>query len=232
MWDEAGLMVGSYLLGAFPFMYLIGRLHGIDLREYDDMHLALWRNVNRLEGLAGILFDFAKGVIAVLVARAFDFEPGWVAFAGVAAVAGQMWPVFLKFQGEKGNTIGLAMSGAVATRAMGIILIPILIGASIRTIPRLMRPNQTVNERLKLGGPPSLSLPLAMAVAFAVLPLAAWLVGQPLSVIISFVVLFVLIMVRRATAGIRQDIHLPSRKLRRMGNRLLYDRSEIEVEAS
>ncbi len=226
MWDEFGLLLGSYLLGAFPLMYLLGRLHGIDLREYGDMHLALWRNVNRGEGLAGILFDFAKGVIAVLGARAFDFDPGCVAFAGVAAVAGQMWPVFLKFQGEKGNTVGIAMSGAVATRAMLLILVPVVIGAGVRTIPRFFRSGQTMNERMKLGGPPSSSLPIGMAIAFALLPLAAWWVGQPTSVVTAFVVLFALIMIRRATAGIREDMALPNGKLRRMANRLLLDRSE------
>lgn len=227
MWDEAGLILGSYILGSLPFMYLLGRLHGIDLREYGDMHLALWRNVNRVEGLAGVLFDFAKGMIAVLVARALGFDPGWVAFAGVAAVAGQMWPIFLKLDGEKGNSVGLAMSSVLATKALLIALIAVIIGFSVRTIPRFLEPNQTWNERLKFGGPPSLSLPLGMATAFAALPPAALLMGQPREVVLAFVVLFVLIMVRRLTAGVREDLREPTGKRSMLLNRLLFDRSKI-----
>ncbi len=227
MWDEVLLVVGAYILGSFPLMYLIGRLRGVDLREYEDMHIALWRHVGRVEGFIGVVFDFLKGVIAVLVARAFDFDPVWVAVAGVVAVVGQMWPIFLKFDGEKGNSTGLAMSGALATYAMLIALVPVAIGFAVRTIPRLRQSGQTLDDKLKFGGPPSLSLPVGMAIAFAVLPLAAWLTGQSLGVILALVVLFVLILIRRLTAGLREDLHKPSWNNKLLLNRLLFDRSEI-----
>ncbi len=228
MWDKVALIIGSYLLGSFPLMYLIGRLHGVDLRQYEDMHIAMWRHVGRVQGFIGVVFDVAKGVIAVLIARnALGFDTGWVAVAGVVTVAGQMWPVFLKFDGERGNTTGGAMAGALATYAMLIALVPVAIGWFIRTIPRFLQPNQTWNERLKFGGPPSLALPLGMAIAFAVLPLAAWLVGQPREVIFAFVALFVLIMLRRLTGGLSEDLRKPSWKNSMLINRILYDRSEI-----
>lgn len=227
MWDELAIIVGAYILGSFPLMYLIGRLHGIDLREHGDMHLALWRNVGRVEGVVGILFDFAKGVIAVLVARALNFDVGWVAFAGVAAVAGQMWPIFFGFvNGEKGNSTGLAMSGALATKAMLIALVPIAIGAAIRTVPRFRQPDQSLDQRLRFGGPPSLSLPLGMAVGFAILPLLAWWLGQPWQVSLALAGLFFLIMVRRLTAGVSEDLRQPSGKKGMLLNRLLFDRSQ------
>ncbi len=227
MWDELGLIVGSYLLGSFPFIYLLGRLRGVDLRQYEDMHIALWRDVGRLPGFIGVGFDFAKGVIAVVVARAVGFEDGWVAFAGVAAVAGQMWPVFMKFDGEKGNSTGLAMSGALDPASMLIALVPISTGFFVRTIPRLRRRDQSLDERLKFGGPPSLSLPLGMAGGFAVLPLAAWGWGRPLVMIIAFVGLFLLIMLRRVTAGLSEELRQPTGKRSMMLNKFLFDRSEI-----
>ena len=227
MWDELALILGAYLLGALPIMYLMGRLRGIDLREQGDMHIALWRNVGRIFGFAGVIFDFAKGIIAILVARDLGFEPGWVAFAGVAAVAGQMWPVFLRFDGEKGNSIGLAMSGTLATKALLIALVPVATGFFVRTIPRFLQPNQSLDERLKFGGPQSLSLPLGMFIGFAVLPLTAWWMGQPLEVVLAFVALFVLIEVRRLTAGVKDDLRQHSGKKRMLVNRLLFDRSQI-----
>ena len=227
MWDELGLILGSYILGSLPLIYLMGRLQGIDLREYDDMHIALWQNVGRIQGFIGAGFDFAKGVIAILVARAAGFDIGWVAFAGVAVVAGQMWPVFMKFDGEKGNTTGLAMSGALATKAMLIGLVPFAIGFGIRTIPRFTQRNQSMGDRLKFGGPPSLSLPLGVAVGFAVFPLAAWWMGQPLEVIVAFIALFVLIIVRRVTSEVSDVVLQSSGKKRMLLNLVLFDRSKI-----
>lgn len=228
MWHEWAFTVGAYLLGSFPLIYLLGRLRGVDLREYDDMHIALWRNVGRLDGFVGVVFDFAKGLIAVLIAReVLHFTPGWVAAAGVVAVAGQMWPVFMKFDGEKGNSTGLAMSVALAPWALLIALVPVATGFAVRTIPRFRQSDQTLNDKFKFGGPPSLSLPLGMAVGFAVLPLAAWLTGQPLTVVYAFIILFVLIMLRRLTAGLREDLRKPSWNNGILLNRLLFDRSEI-----
>jgi len=227
VWNELGLIVGSYVLGSFPFIYLLGRLHGVDLRESEDMHIALWQDVGRAPGFIGVVFDFAKGVIAVVVARAVGFEDGWVAFAGVAAVAGQMWPVFMKFQGEKGNSTGLAMSGALDPASMLIALVPISTGFFVRTVPRFRKRDQSLDERLKFGGPPSLSLPLGMATGFAVLPLAAWGWGRPLEMIIAFVGLFALIMIRRVTDGLREHLRQPTGKRSMLLNKFLFDRSQI-----
>jgi len=228
MWDEFGVIFGSYILGSIPFIYIIGRLKGVDLREYEDMHIALWQQFGRSLAFAATWTDFLKGVAAVLIARhAFGLAPGWVAFAGVAAVAGQMWSVFMKFDGEKGNSIGLAMSGTLATKTMFFGLIPIVTGFGVRTLPRFFTRNQTVDERLKFGGPPSLSLPLGMLGGFVVMPLAAWGLGQPPEVVIAFVGLVLLIILRRLTAGVREDLRKPSGKVGMLLNRFLFDRSEI-----
>ena len=228
MWDEFGVIFGSYILGSIPFIYIIGRIKGVDLREYEDMHIALWQKFGRPLAFTATCTDFLKGIAAVLIARdAFNLEPGWVAFAGVAAVAGQMWPVFMKFDGEKGNSIGLAMSGTLATKTMLFGLIPIVIGFGVRTLPRFFARNQTVDERLKFGGPPSLSLPLGMLGGFSVMPIAAWGLGQPAEVVIAFVGLVLMIIFRRVTAGVREDFRKPLSKTSIVLNRFLFDRGEI-----
>jgi hypothetical protein len=138
-----------------------------------------------------------------------------------------MWPIFMKFDGEKGNSIGLAMSGALATKALLLSLIPITTGFLVRTIPRIRRANQSMDERLKFGGPPSNSLPLGMAIGFGVMPLAAWGLGHVWSIVAALTCLFVLIMVRRLTAGVSEDLKRPSGKKRMLLYRLLYDRSDL-----
>ena len=227
MWDEFALIIGACLLGSFPFIYLMGRVQGIDLRKYDDMHLGLWQNVGRIQGFIGAGFDFAKGVIVVLSARAAGFDTGWVAFAGVAAVAGQMWPIFMKFKGEKGNTTGLAMAGTLATTAMLIGLIPFAIGFGIRTIPRFIKKEQSMDDRFKFGGPPSLSLPLGVAIGFAVFPLAAWLTGQPSEVVVAFTGLFVMIIIRRVHAGVGEMWQQSPGRARMILNLALFDRPRL-----
>ncbi|MFC2059080.1 glycerol-3-phosphate acyltransferase [Chloroflexota bacterium] len=227
MWPEVVLVLGSYLLGAFPLLYLLGRLRGVDLRQEEDMHISLWRKVGRVEGALGIGGDFAKGVIVVAVARAVGFDILWIAVAGVAVVVGQMWTVFNRFDGEKGNSIGLAMAGTLATIPLFIALVPIAAGAFIRTIPRLVKPTESVRQKLVFGGPPSLSLPLGVAIGFAVLPLIAWGLGYATEIIFAFVALFVLIMVRRVTAGVREELRQASNKKAVLLNRFLFDRGQI-----
>ncbi len=227
MLANVAVVLGAYLLGALPVLLFIGKVRGFDLSEEEDLHHALWRKVGRLEGTLGVIWDLGKGAICVLVARALNFSEPVVAAAGVAVVVGQMWPVFDRFDGEKGNSTGLAMALALAPKPLLIALIPMLVGIIIRTAPRFLRSGQSMNERLKFGGPPSISLPLGMAIGFLVLPFASWWLGEPLAVIMAFAMLFILIMVRRLTADLRKDLREATNKKSIIANRLLYDRSYL-----
>lgn len=227
-------LIGAYLLGSFPYMFILIRSKGVSFELDEDFHLLLWRRVGRAEAISGILLDAGKGALPVIIGFYAHFDIVVLMFAGVLAVAGQMWPVFLKFNGEKGNTTGMGMVvtyGALyQDYTLLIITISIiLLGFLVRTVPRLLAAGQSLNEKMKLGGPSSNSVPLAMIAAFAVVPLIVWLTGQPDVVIIAFAVLFVAIVVRRLTAGLRADLKEPA------GNtasillmRLLFDRSRWE----
>ncbi|MBI4295227.1 MAG: glycerol-3-phosphate acyltransferase [Chloroflexi bacterium] len=227
MWANAGLIVGAYLLGALPLVHGIGRLYGIDLTKEEDAHISLWHKVGPAQGAAGIVSDMAKAVVPVAVGKATGFDIEVVALAGLMAVVGQMWPVFLRFNGGKGNTTGLAMvASLVALFPLLIALATMAIGLLMRTLPRLLQPGQSWKERLRFGGPPSLSLPLGMAVGFAVLPLSNWAFRQPLGVTLVCLALFLLIMVRRLTADLWRDLRVAeSNKTSVIINRLLFDRS-------
>lgn len=225
------LILGSYLFGALPFIIALGQAKGFDLSREEDLHIALWRKVGRLEGLAGILVDLSKGTIPVLLGYGFDMRLWAVVAAGVAAVAGQMWPVFHHFDGEKGNSVGIAMliTLAITYRIYPILIafIPILLGVLIRTLPRFFARGQSLNERFKFGGPVSQSLPLGMATGFAVAPLTSWLFHQPLSLTIALLILFKIIILRRLTAGLTEDLRTATNLKAVLVNRFLYDRSYI-----
>lgn len=228
MWDDVLLIIGAYLLSAIPVVYLLGRLRGFDLSKEEDMHISLWRKVGRLEGFIGIAWDVVKGGVAVVLLDKFTgYGWGTIAGVGVAMIVGLMWPVFLRGRGEKANTTGLGVSAAFSWQAMPFLLGPILVGILVRTVPRFLAPGQSMSERLKFGGPPSLSLPLGMLFGFGLFPLGCWVMGQPKEVVIGSAIIFVLIVIKRITAGLKEDLEKAPNKTSVVINRALFDRSYI-----
>ena len=234
---DIALIIGAYLLGSLPYMTLLGRARGIELSREEDLHMALWNKAGRLYGLSGVVVDALKGAIPIIVGFSFNLHLAAIAASGVAAVAGQMWPVFRKFDGEKGNTTGIgfviaftsyltATISPLAYVVFIIFAIPILIGAGIKTVPRFTAPGQTLNERFMLGGPVSNSLPLGMFTGFAVAPIASACLRQPMEMTWAFLAVFVIIIIRRLTAGLRKDLKTAAISVGAiLLNRFLYDRS-------
>jgi len=227
MWADTALILGAYLLGSFPHLSALGRLRGIDLEG--DLHISLWRRGGRIIGLMGILGEFVKGITPVLVGKSLGFDLFIIVLAGLAVVSGQMWPIFARFNGEKGNSIGLAMAGALTPKPLLIALVPITIGAAIRAVPCLLDTRQSLRERLKFNEPSGRSrprsMPLAMAIGFLLLPVASWWLGEPLIITSGYISLFILIMARRLTAGLRGDLEVSTNVKGILINRFLYDRS-------
>jgi len=228
MWADVLLILGAYLLGSVPVVYLLGKMRGVDLSQEEDMHISLWRKVGRREGFIGIAWDVAKGGVAVVVVyRVFDFGLGTGVGVGLAMVVARLWPIFLKFRGEKANTTSLGMELALGYQAWAFVLGPMIIGATVRTLPRLLDSTQSTNERLKFGGPPSLSLPLGMIVGFALFPVGCWYHGLDGLIVVSGAVVFVLLVAKRLIAGLGQDLKTATNKKSILLNRALFDRSYI-----
>lgn len=97
----------AYLLGAVPFGYLLVKLRrGEDIRATGSGSIGA-ANVSRMLGLAGglvtLALDVAKGYASVWLAATWtSHDAAAVAAAGVAAIAGHMFPVYLGFRGGKG----------------------------------------------------------------------------------------------------------------------------------
>lgn len=100
----------AYLLGSIPWGFLAGKLKGVDVRDYGSGKTGA-TNVLRTLGTKAaalvLLLDVAKGVAAVLAARAISpGTPSADALAGFLAIVGHNWPVFLGFHGGRGVTTG------------------------------------------------------------------------------------------------------------------------------
>jgi acyl-phosphate glycerol 3-phosphate acyltransferase len=100
------VVVIAYLLGSIPSAYLMGwLLKRIDMREVGDGRMGMattYRRVGLLGGLMVGLLDSIKGIATVLLAQKLGFHLSIVLLAGLAAVVGHNWSIFLRFQGGKG----------------------------------------------------------------------------------------------------------------------------------
>jgi glycerol-3-phosphate acyltransferase PlsY len=98
-------ILAAYLIGSIPFALILARRWGTDLRMSGSGNLGA-ANVMRTSGVAaGILvalLDMAKGAASVWIAERVSANPGLPAAAGVAAIVGHIYPVWLKFRGGKG----------------------------------------------------------------------------------------------------------------------------------
>jgi glycerol-3-phosphate acyltransferase PlsY len=225
MFADAAIIVGAYLFGSLPHLQMLAWLRGIRLQG--DYHQDLWSRAGRITGVLGIVGEFVKGAVPVIVARALDFDIAVIALAGVATVSGQMWPVFTRFDGEKGNSIGLAMTIALVPYPALVAMIPVIVSLVFRTAPRLKARSESPDKTPVVGGEYSRSLPLGMVACFLVIPFSAWGFGEPPAVIWCLVALFVLIMLRRLTAGLGTDMKSGDNFWNIAARRLLYDRATV-----
>ena len=110
------LLLG-YLLGSIPGGFLAGKwCKGLDLRTIGSGSTGatnVLRNVGKKPALAVFLVDVAKGAAAVLLAGFLNPTSAlidWIqVLAGLAALSGHIWPVWLGFKGGKAVATGFGM---------------------------------------------------------------------------------------------------------------------------
>ncbi|HYX69184.1 MAG TPA: glycerol-3-phosphate 1-O-acyltransferase PlsY [Terriglobales bacterium] len=126
--------LAAYLLGSIPFGYILLRLfRGQDVRATGSGNIGA-TNVARSApglGLLTLLLDAGKGFLAVagtlvFFARATVHDPAWAvalgAYAGLWAILGHVFPVWLKFKGGKGVATAAGAFALLIPRALLIAL--------------------------------------------------------------------------------------------------------------
>ncbi len=110
-------LLGGYLLGSIPFGLLLTRAAGLgDIRRIGSGNIGatnVLRTGNKTLAAAVLLLDAAKSAAAVLLAA---WLLGWptAPLAGLGAVLGHCFPVWLGFRGGKGVATGFGMVLALA----------------------------------------------------------------------------------------------------------------------
>jgi glycerol-3-phosphate acyltransferase PlsY len=108
------LVLVAYFLGTIPFGILFARLFGTsDIRKAGSGNIGA-TNVTRvagpIPGILTLLADAAKGALAVwLAAYSTQSSSQWMMLAGLAALLGHCFPVWLRFKGGKGVATALGV---------------------------------------------------------------------------------------------------------------------------
>lgn len=156
-----GLLVLSYLLGSFPTSFLMGRLHGIDLREQGSGNLGATNTFRVLGAWAAIpvfIVDVLKGFgpAALFVGMDGTADSRLAIAYGLSAIGGHVWPLFLGFRGGKGVATG---AGVLLALAPVTTLVALLVWIGVVSLTRMVSV-------------------ASLAAATIVSPLA-WLMDQP-----------------------------------------------------
>jgi glycerol-3-phosphate acyltransferase PlsY len=167
------IIIVSYLLGSIPFSHIFPKLKGKDVSKDGT------RNVGATNALvvAGPLFgalalvgDIGKGYLSIYLAQQYVGLPWAVALAGVAAIAGHDFSMFLRFKGGKGvATTGGALLAIDPIFAIIVLLLWILVILVTRYF--------ILSTLIILGGLPIMILVVGKGIEYIIFGLLAFLLA-------------------------------------------------------
>jgi len=221
------LLLAAYLLGSVPAAYLAARWsRRVDIRQYGSGNVGaanLLRLTAKWIAIVVIIFDLGKGMLMVWAAQLMGFDVAQQVAAGLAAIIGHNWPIFLRFSGGRGmlTTLGVALvlpliHHPLINRPLINALIPweIVVFLAAAGIGLLIT-HQT---------------PLGVGVGIAAMPLVSWGLDEPLPMTLGFLAMFLIMVIRRLTVqktSVTASVPPPQLVL----NRLLFDRDIRDRQA-
>ena len=128
-------IAAAYLIGSIPFALILSRRWGTtDLRRIGSGNIGA-ANVLRASGVtAGVLvalLDITKGAASVILAERLNPSSPVPAAAGLAAIVGHIYPVWLRFRGGKGVATACGVFSVLtplaAPPALGLFLLAVWI---------------------------------------------------------------------------------------------------------
>ena len=183
--------VFGYLVGSIPFGILISKVLGLgDLREVGSGNIGatnVLRTGNKLAAFLTLLFDFSKGICAVLITRHFFGEDA-VQVSAFSALVGHCFPIWLRFSGGKGVATFL---GATIALSFIIGIICCFVWLFVAVLKRISS--------------------LASLTSAASAPIAAKFLGQPNTIILLLLLVGVVFFrhkqnINRITEGVEPKI--------------------------
>lgn len=115
------VIIAAYLIGSIPFALILARRWGADLRQVGSGNIGA-TNVMRASGVgAGVLvaaLDMAKGAASVWLATRVGDGADLPAAAGLAAIIGHIYPIWIRFRGGKGVATACGVFSVLTPAAM------------------------------------------------------------------------------------------------------------------
>lgn len=224
---EAAFVLAAYFYGSLPIVHLLAARHDVDLRRRGSGNVGgsnLWAATGTALGIAGWIADASKGLVPVLAARRLGLREEVAKAAGIAGVAGQCWPAFLRFNGGRGISAFVGVAYMIDRPAWVASLLPMTGGSLWRVAGVLV---QKRGARAQMRATRSKAVPLGCAVGVVAFPLACGLhargAERPRW---APALLAALLLLRRLTAPLPDDTtDGPRVSPRALLYRLLYDRN-------
>lgn len=193
------LLAGAYLVGSIPFAQVMAKINGVDLRNVGTGNVGagnLTREVGVVWGVVAAVLDGLKGFFPVWIARKAGLGLGAAGIAGLAAVVGHNWSIWLR--GRSGR--GLAPAAGVLL-ALDPVMLAWTTGWAV--------------AGWKIGGG------LAGFLGWGLLPIVSIALGRPATESVFLALLAVVLMGRRMQGNVGD----PSGTDYAM-RRILYDRDD------
>jgi glycerol-3-phosphate acyltransferase PlsY len=131
------VVIASYLIGAIPFGYLVGRaLRGIDIREHGSGSSGAtnaMRQLGKGPFFAIMFLDALKGYIPVLAVWYLFGAHDLQVASGIAVVVGHDFPIYIGFRGGRGVSSSFGVCAALALPlAVGLMAVGLFLLFSLR----------------------------------------------------------------------------------------------------
>ena len=196
------VVLTSYLVSTIPIAYIAGRLKGIDIRRYGSANVGasnVYQSVARWAVVPVGAGQIALAMAGIALAKLLDQDLGVQVAAGLAALVGACWSVYLRFAGGRG------------------------IGASIGFMLFLTPVTLAVFVAVALAGLFARNAPLGVGAAIVVAPLTSLIVDGPGAIAIGCACMAAIVFAKRVLGnpGVRAE-SVPRRQV--LLNRLLFDR--------
>ena len=196
------VVLAGYLAGAIPVAYIAGRLKGIDIRRYGSANVGasnVYQSVAHWAVVPVGLAQIALAMAGIGLAKLLDQSLNVQVAAGVAALVGACWSVYLRLAGGRG------------------------IGASIGFMLFLTPITLVVFTVVSMVGVFARNVPLGVGAAIAVAPLASLIVDGPGAIALGCLCMAIIIFTKRllGNPGVRAEGVSRHEVLL---NRLLFDR--------
>jgi glycerol-3-phosphate acyltransferase PlsY len=183
----------AYLLGSINSAYIVTRLvTGKDIRQLGGGNAGgrnVFREVGFIAAIPVAIFDIGKGVAPVLIAYRllevplYEMHP-FILLAGIAAIAGHMWSIYLKFTGGNGLSTTIGVLAMIMPWALMVVFIIMFVLTPITRNPVL-----------------------SLNIGFLSMPVSAWFLEKywmPVVFTIGIIIILILNFIPTAKAALEK----------------------------